>query len=207
MFQFIQTLEQRVLMSATADALRADQSTIDADAKEIKADLAATGKALAADLKTITADAKGSTDKQQTAAQLKTLKADEKALLVKLKKDTAALLKAGQGPSHKAAAHGVGVINSPSNATLKTKLAADIAALSTALSAPLATLVADASAGGIPADIDALVASNPTNTTLATDAAAAKTNVNTQLTTLVNASTKFSTDVGTLNTDLGTLVL
>jgi hypothetical protein len=206
MFQFIQTLERRVLLSATADALRADQQVIDADAKDLKAELAAASKGVATELKTITADVKGSTNKTETATQLKTLKADGNALLVKLKKDTAALLKAGQGPSHKAVGQGVRVINSPSNVAQVTKLSTQITALSTALSDPLATLVADASSGGVPADLDALVASNPANTTLANDAAAAQASLNARLTTFVTAATKFSSDVTTLNTDLATLV-
>ena len=206
MLPLIQTLEGRVLMSATADAIRADQKVIDADAKELKAEVAAAGKGVATELKTITADVKGSTNKTETGAELKTLKADGNALVVKLKKDVAALLKAGQGPSHKAAAHGVGVANSPSNAALKTKLSADIAALSTALSAPLTTLVADASGAGASADLDAIVASNPTDTNLANDVAFGKATLNEGLTTFVNTATKFSADVGTLNTDLGTLV-
>jgi hypothetical protein len=205
MSQFIQALELRVLLSATADTLTADQATIDADAKAVKAALDAGIKAIGADSKTIAADLKGATDKTTAKAELKTLLADEKSLGKTLKKDEAALLKAGIGPSHKATAVGIAVTKNSSDTKLQAKLSADIAALATA--APLATLAADATPGTIPADMDAMVASNPTNSALSAHVAAAKTDLLTQLSTVVTAGTKFSTDVGTLKADLGTLVV
>jgi len=54
-------------------------------------------------------------------------------------------------------------------------------------------------------DLDAIDAANTSNTALAGHVSTAKTDLSTQLTAITSAASKFSTDVGTLKTDLATL--
>ena len=94
MSRFIQLLESRRLLTATSSSLAAELGTANTLAATIKADLVALQNGAKADLATITTDLKGN---KTSAAQLKTLKADEAKYLAKIKADNRWLICGGAG--------------------------------------------------------------------------------------------------------------
>ena len=198
MSRFIQSLESRTLFAVTSATLSADLALISSDDKAVKADLIALSKGAGADLKTITADLKGTA--KTNALLLKTLKTDELKAFAKIKSDVSALLKATPLSKH-AVAEGNGLLKKPGS-KLGAKVAADAAALGTLTTTALASLQTDSMGTGVGTDLTALVSANPSNTALATDATTARTDLSTLGGTLVTAAQKYSTDVGTLKTDL-----
>jgi hypothetical protein len=66
----------------------------------------------------------------------------------------------------------------------------------------LSTLMSDSTATGVGADLTALTTANPSNTALATDVSTAQTDNSTLGGALMTGAQKYSTDVGTLASDL-----
>ena len=201
MSRFIEPLESRTLLSASASTLSTDFSAIATDAGAVKSAFIQLEVALAGDYKAILTDLKGS---KGSSSQLKTLKSDGKKALNTLKKDGLALLKAAV-IAKRATTDGTKLIAKSSTAQT-TKVNKDITALGSATTTPLANIQNDSQHTGIGSDLDALAAANPSNTQLATDAAKTKTDANTQGSAFVSASQTFSDAVATLKTDLATLV-
>lgn len=202
MSRFIQLLEPRVFLSATVTkaTLLTDQSAIASDAAAVKAAGAAFTAAVSADTKIVLADVKGLS--QTTNAPLvKTLRTDEAKTLAAIKKDVNALVASALASSRRSTSDGVALLTK-SSTKLQSKVAADAAALGTAGSAPLAALKADSAGTAIDADLNAIVAANSANVTLATDATKEKSDITTDGAALRNAGTKLSTDLSTMASDL-----
>lgn len=203
MSRFIQSLESRKLLSATlvtTSTLLADQAVLVADAAAAKAELKALAAVAGADAKTIAADLKGLP--KTNAPLLKTLKADEAKLLALITKDVKALLTPGIALGKRASVDGVLLIKKPS-AKLQAKVAAELTALGTATAGPLAKLQADSQGGKLSADLQALVAANPSNAGLAAHTAKFLTDVSAQGNTVNDTAVKFQTDIAGVATDLG----
>ena len=80
---------------------------------------------------------------------------------------------------------------------------ADVAKLAVASTNPITKLTNYSSTGAVGADVDALVAANPT---LATDGATDKTDLSTNISKLLADAATYSNAVGSLKTDLTTLL-
>src|SRR6185436_7351966 len=91
MSRFIQQLEGRTLLTATSTSIAAETAAISTAASTVQADMTALAAASTTDLGKIVTDLKGS-DKTN-APLLAKLSKDQKALIAKIKKDTASLLK------------------------------------------------------------------------------------------------------------------
>src|SRR5579884_2580244 len=91
----IETLESRTLLSAVPAQLVTDAATLKSDGATLKADLKQWQTNMAKDLKAVTADLK-SAKTASNKALLKTLAADDRACVAKLKKDFAFLSKVGK---------------------------------------------------------------------------------------------------------------
>lgn len=202
MSRFIEPLECRTLLSASASTLASDLAAINTDASTVKLSFGTLEITLAGDFKAILGDLKGSG--KSNNALLRTLKSDGKKTLNKLKSDGKALLKA-TSVSKRATADGIKLTQKSSTA-LTAKVQKDITLLGSATSTPLSNIQADSQNTGLGTDLDALTAANPTNTSLATDDAKAKTDATTQGSAFVSAAQTFATAVTTLQTDLTTLV-
>ncbi len=83
--------------------------------------------------------------------------------------------------------------------------AADITALGTITTTPLANLLGAFHGFHVESDFQALVTANPTATQLATDVTTTLTNADAQSTTLQTAANQFSTNIATLTTDLSSV--
>lgn len=207
MSRFVQSLESRTLFAATPTKATfiTDELRIFADAATTRADLKATAAVIAADTKTIAADLKSlstASNKASNDALLKTLKTDEIKTLVTLRVDEAVLLGPTTGLSRRSAAHGMALLLHPTNVHLQALVAADEAALGTVTAAPLAKLKADSKASAIGTDLMNIAAANPSSTLLATHIQNFQTDGNTAVGNFVAAAMKFTTDVGTLASDL-----
>lgn len=197
MSRFIQSLESRRLLSVTKAGLLADRALILADAAAAKADLKVLAATAQADTRTIQTDLKGSA--KTNTPLLRTLKADEVKVLALSRKDVNVLLGRSLGLVNRSIAIGDALLVK-NNAQLEAKLAADVAALGTVTAAPLAALEADSQGAGIGAALLVLIEANPTDTTLATDAAKLQTDTGAQDSAFIAAATKFQTDVAVQTT-------
>lgn len=202
MSQFIQSLESRMLMAASAATLATDLGNVNTLGATVKADLTALQAGAKTDLAAITADLKGN---KTSAAQLKTLKLDEAKYLAKIKADVTAMLKASSTAT-RGAKDGTASIATPTNVPLSNKVAADVAALTSMTTTPLGNLTLDVPTGVINTDLGALTGANPTNTGLGTHASTALSHLNTLSGKLLTDATQYSGAVGTLKGDLGTLL-
>jgi hypothetical protein len=203
MSSFVQTLEERRLFSITSATLAADLSSINTDAKAVKASVTALTKTAAADVKLLTADLKGSA--KTNAALLKTLKTDEGKAIAKLKTDANNLTKATM-LAKKSASAGDAVIKKPTSTTLTGKLSADITALGTVTTAPLAALQTDSNGtSALATDVTAITTANSSNTKLITDSGTTATDFQNGIQTLDTAGATFSAAVAALKADLTTL--
>jgi hypothetical protein len=202
MSRFIQPLEGRTLLTATSASISAETSAINTAAGAVQADLTALQNASKADLAKINTDLKGSA-RTNAPLQKKLLK-DQTVLIAKIKADTAALLK-GTTSSTKAAADGTAVAANPALGG-SGKIQADVNTLVKASSSPLTKLTTDADPTTAKADVDALVAANPSLTSLATDGATDKSDLGTNIAKLLADATTYSNSIGTLKTDLTTLL-
>ena len=207
MSRFVQYLEPRTLFTATPTKATffADALQIFADAATTRADLKATAAVVAADTKTIAADLKSistASNKASNAALLRTLKIDEIKTLVTLRVDENVLVGPTSGLSRRSAAHGIELLSHPTNVHLQALVSADEAALGTETAAPLAKLKADSNATSIGTDLMNIANANPSSTLLATHLQNFQTDGNTAVGNFVAAAMKFTTDVGTLASDL-----
>ncbi|HSZ55246.1 MAG TPA: hypothetical protein VK797_06265 [Tepidisphaeraceae bacterium] len=199
---FIQSLESRTFLSATPvtkATLLADEAAIVLDAIAVKTDLKSLFATVVADTKTVQADLKGLP--KTNAPLLHTLKTDEAKTGALIKQDTNALLGPSLALVNRSTAAGIAQI-AKSNATIQAKVAADVAALGTVTTAPLAKLEADSMGGDVGTDLQAIATANPSDTTLAADIAKQKSDTNTAGTTFDTAAVKFQTDIGAFAADL-----
>jgi hypothetical protein len=169
----------------------------------VRTDLASLQKSAAADQSTISADLKGSGS--ANAQLLSTFKHDENKALGTIKKDVNSLLKA-TNLSRKSVNPGDALIKKPTNTSLQKNVSADVNALNTATTAPLNNLQNDTMGTGVGSDLTAITNANPSNTTLATDVATARSDLHSLGTAVTIDAQKYSTDVGALASDLSTLV-
>ncbi len=205
MSMLMESLESRTFLSATAvtsATLAADQANITADAaiavaalKTLVADIKANTVAIKADVKSLPAS---------NTALFNTLKVDESRAGATLSASLNLLLKPGGSLAKKSANTGDALL---AKATIKNLAVAgaEITALGSVATAPLANLLAAMNAVPVGADLQALVTANPTDVQLVADVATASTNASTQTTALQSAATKFASDIATLTADLSSV--
>lgn len=218
MSRFIQSLESRTLFSASTEAavLLADVKQVKANAVTVRADMKLSASAATVGLHKIMADLKSSTtsaNRASNASLVKALKTAGGADLTVLKADETALLAVGSSLSARSAADAKALLLHPTSTTLQAKVTADLSALSTQPAAKLAIFATDTQSNPLQTPLDNLVAANPSNTALATDAggfgadgalAAAFANLTTAVTNFINTLTALSSDV-TITTSGSTL--
>lgn len=202
MSRFVQSLESRMFLSATPVSratLVADAALIVADGAAARVDLADLTATLNADTKAIQASLK---QLPKTNLPLfKSLKADETKLVAQIRRDLNAVLGPATALARRSVADGSALMLK-STAAVGARVAADIAALGTITNGPVATLQADAQGTSIGADLQALLAANPSSTTLASNISALQSDTSTAATTFTDAALAFQTDIGSLATDV-----
>ena len=206
MLPLVQSLEsRRLLSSAPATGVVADELKIVADANSIKADVAHCRRTLKLDAQTISADLKRLPNTAPNRSLLTTLKGDVNHQLVTVKADVSALLKAGEADARKAMADGIRVFLNPTNSAPRAKLAADIRKLQTETATPLAKLLGDLSSAktAIANDLSAIAAANPSAKQLQADVPAVQRDATTCLNTVNDNVQTVQTDVANLLHDLG----
>lgn len=202
MSRFIQVLESRTLLSATPvtkATLLADQAVIVSNAVAAKADLKVLAAGVGADTKAIQADLKGLP--KTNLPLLRTLKVDEAMTRALITKDLHALLNPGVSLARRSTAAGIAQIRKATTAVVA-KVVADVAALQTVTAAPLATLQAAEQGNAIDTDLQALVAANPTDATLAADVAKLQSDASTNGGTFDQAAMTFQTGIATVAVDV-----
>ena len=112
------------------------------------------------------------------------------------------LLGLTMGVSRRSTAHALPLLAHPTSTKLQAQVAADQTALATVTAAPLAKFQADLAAFNLSADLNAIIAANPTSTTLATHVASGEWDITTDTTGFSATAVKVQTDTVTLNTDL-----
>ncbi len=202
MSRFIQPLERRMLLTATATSLANELTTINTDSATVKVDMAAIQTAVKTDLAAITVDLKGSP--KTNAPLLRFLKRDTNQFVAKLKADVTTLLRA-TATSAKGASDGTALLAAPTSAPLQGRIPNDIPPL-TLTTTRFGKLNGDALTATVDADVTALTTANPTNTALNTDGNKLTSDLNTLTATLLSDAGKFNTAVGALKTDLMTLL-
>jgi hypothetical protein len=202
--QFVQTLESRMLLTATPNTLVADELVLAADVKTLHADLKAYAPAYKADVKTLADDLRALPKSPANVLLLNKLRTDQNKCAATLRADFAHLMAVDRPAIHKLTVDAFRVFLHPTDATAQAKLAADIAAFQANGAAPLAQFTTDLAACGqtLAADADALVAANPTATKLATDLDKTKADASAAATTIQADVTKGQADLTKLLTDL-----
>jgi hypothetical protein len=195
MSRFIQPLESRTLLTATAASIAAETAAINTDSAAVKADLAALKTGALADLKTIGIDVKGSAT---NAPLFKALSAHERSFISKVSADATAMLK-GSTTAARGAADGNAVAANPGNGAAANKIQGDITALAKADSTPLTKLTTDAATTTVDSDFVALNGGS-------SHAAGAMTHFDSLVAKLMADSTTYSNALGSLKTDLTTLL-
>jgi hypothetical protein len=198
MSRFIQPLERRTLLTASASSLSADLTSINTDAAAVKADLTSLQTAATADFKSLVSDLKGSS--KTNLALLAKLRSDGNKYLAKLKADVNALLK-GSALSAKGVKDGTATLANP-NAPASGNIKGDVNALAAAATNPLTKLTTDASTATLVADLNALAGTK----SLSTDVTKAANDLNSLSGKVVSDANKFGSAVNTLKTDLTTLL-
>ena len=201
MSQFIQALEPRALLSASGTTIVADETRLLGDARAIRAEVSHFGSLLKSDARTIQADLRGLPNTPANRALTSTLRTDVQKGIARLQKDVSVVIRVGSADARKALADGLAVFLNPTNAAALGRLAGDITRLTTATAAPIATVLADATAfqSQVGQDVSAVAAANPTNAALQTHVQAANADTSSVLSTA-------RTDLQTVQTDVTTLL-
>lgn len=202
MSRFIQSLERRTFLTATATSLANESGAIATDAAPVQADLAALQLAAKTDLALITVDLKGSP--KTNAPLLRFLKRDTNQFVNKEKTDVNALLRA-TARAAKGATDGTALLIAPTVPSLQAKIPVDIVPL-TLTNTRFATLTGDSLLTTVDADITALTTANPTITALTTDANKLRTDLSSDTATLLTDAGTYNNAVTAFKTDLSTLL-
>jgi len=202
MSRFIQPLERRTLLTATATSLAAESAAVATAAPPVQADLLALQLAAKTDLAAITLDLKGSP--KTNAPLLRFLKRDTNQFVNKEKSDVTALLRATPKTA-KGAADGSALLIAPTVPALQAKIPNDIAPL-TLTNTRFATLTADSLTTTVDTDLTNLTTANPTNTALTTDANKLNTDLTSLTATLLTDAAAYNSAVTTFKNDLSTLL-
>jgi hypothetical protein len=205
--QFIQSLESRMLMSASSSTLSTDLSVIVADATATRAASKSLQSAALSDEKIIAADLRGLSNKSSNRVLLLRAQLDEARLFSRTSIAEANLLITGSVRSRHAVGDGKTLLTHPTNASLKAHVAGHVTNLNTVVPAELNVLqtnVANLVQTWV-ADLNAIAAANPSDATLAGAVQTAQNDVNTRAGTLTAAATKFQTDIAILGNDLLTI--
>jgi hypothetical protein len=209
MSAFLEQLESRTLFAASplaAVGAAGDELLVLNDARTIRADVQRCAPLLLGDLHAITADLHALPASANNRQLLSHLKADEQKYLTSLKADVAGLLRTGAPTARKAIADGIRFFLNPTSAAARNRLAADLAALQAIATAPLATLQSHVTAAqtAVLADLNAISAANPTDTSLAATVQKGQTDSTSCITTINADVQKIQSDISTLSKDLGT---
>lgn len=205
MNQFIEGLESRRLLSATLPlAVLGDVTKLMVDAHATKVDFQQHLPAFRADAQALGKDLHGLPNSGSNHALLGKLRGDEGHALATIRADLGSLLSVGNASIRKALVDGMRVFLHPNDAAAKAKLSADVTAMQAAATAMFMKLGTDVMASGsaITADLNALTAANPTDTTLANDVHTAETDGGKLVTALSTDLQAVNADVTQLLTDL-----
>lgn len=202
--RFIQSLEPRMLLSATPQTLVADELLLASDVKALHADLKAYGSTYKADVKALGADLKALPKSHQNVLLLNVLKKDQNKCAATLMADFAHLMAVDRPAVNKLTADAFRVFLHPTDATAKAKLAGDITAFQSAGAAPMAQFATDLAACGqtLAADVAALATANPSATQLSSDLDKTRADATAAAATIQADVSKGETDLTTLLTDL-----
>jgi hypothetical protein len=204
MSQFIQSLESRVLMSASSATLSTDLSTIVADATTTRAASKSLQSTALSDERIIAADLRGLSNKSSNRVLLLKAQVDEARLFSRTAVAEANLLITGSARSRHAVGDGRILLAHPTNASLKAHVAGHVTNLNTVIPAELNVLQSDVAnlVQTWVADLNAIAAANPGSSTLAAAVQTAQNDVSTHAGALTSAATKFQTDIAILGNDL-----
>jgi len=205
MNQFVEGLESRRLLSATLPlALLGDVSKLLADAHATKVDFQQHLPAFHADAQVLNKDLHGLPNSGTNHALLGKLRGDEGHTLATVRADLGSLLGGGGAAIRRALADGMRVFLHPNDALAKVKLLADVTIMQAGATALFTKFATDFQAAGstITADLSALTAANPTDTTLANAVHTAETDGGKLVTALATDLQGIQGDVTKLLTDL-----
>lgn len=205
MNRFVQSLEPRVVLSATAAQIVADELKILADARAVRADVQKFGPSLLAEAKQIRASLKALPATAQNNTLGSRLRADVAAWYGNLKSDVLTLVRTGESAARKSVADGIAVYLSPSNTAARAKLAADLKSLDTATAAPITRILADVASArtAVFNDLNAISAANPSAPALQATVLKASTDSQAALGAATTDVQAIQTHVRALVTDLG----
>lgn len=208
MKQFIEALESRKLLSATLPvAVLGDVMKLVVDAHATKVDFQQHVPAFRADMQALGKDLHGLPDSGSNHSLLGKLRGDEGHALAKIRADLGSLFNVGGASVRRALADGMRVFLHPNDAMAKAKLSADVTALQAAATAMFMKLGTDVMASGsaITADLSALTAANPTDTTLAKDVQTTETDGGKLVTAVSSDLQAVNADFTKLFTDLAAI--
>ncbi|HXE53348.1 MAG TPA: hypothetical protein VN541_10050 [Tepidisphaeraceae bacterium] len=201
MSRFIQSLESRVLLSTTPASqatLQSDQGAIIADLFALRSAGATYLKTLGGDGKAVAADLKGASN----PTLLRTARTDGNKLAAVVKRDGLASINKGVSLTRRGVADGEKLL-SKSSSKLQARVAGDATALRNLATGPVAAVESDVAATTFISDLNALLAANSGNAALAGAISTAKADLAVNGAAVRSATTKLSSDLNTLASDLG----
>lgn len=203
MYHLIEHLEGRQLFASSATIV-ADLSRVVSDGLAIAADVRQSLPVLLADARTVSADLRSFAQSSQGQPLVTKLKQDDQKWIATLRIDGAAVKNAGAAKARVAFNAGLLVFRHPTNFTYIERLGADLLALGSAVTAPLATLQAAATSGEatISTDLQNIAAAASSDTTLQAAIQQVQTDAGSAQSTIDQAGQQLQTDVGTLVSDL-----
>lgn len=205
MSRLIQSLEPRMLLSATPAQIVADELKIVSDAGTARSDVLHDAPILIADARAIATDLKSLANTSQNRGLGATLKSDVTQWFARLKTEVLNLIHTGEPDARKAVAAGMAVYLNPSNTSARARLSADLTHIESVTSGPIAKLLSDAASArtAVLADLNAITTANPTATNLNSDVSRATSDTNAALNAATSDVHGLQSDVSTLISDLG----
>jgi len=205
--RFIDALELRQLLSASAATLSADLSDALSEIKAVRGILTAAKSAELADRKTFLADLRPASDRANAKLVAQLERDDARAWVKTLSVDIAMLLK-GSPLCRRATADGILLLKRPKSSALNTRVSTE----SSALAGQIAPLLSDmqnqfiAASQTHDADLNAIVSANPSIPALSGDLQSTENHLGGASGELGGTAVLAQSQVGTLATDLATTV-
>jgi hypothetical protein len=202
MSQMIETMESRLLFTASPATIKQDLLSLTAEGVAAKADLTAAVAQIKADQKTIKAVAVLAHLTKTTRPVLSTFQKDENAALTKYKNTISTILSTGKRDGSKLETALLTLEKHLNSATVQTRVSLDLTALQSVFSNQVvSTVESDASAAvtAVDTDLNAVATAIPSTST---DVGIAETNLAGELSLLSQQASTIQGEVATLATDV-----
>jgi hypothetical protein len=206
MSQFVQSLEQRMFLSASSTMLATDLATVHADAKAVRVDAATSHKTLVGDVKTLATDVRALKVASNNKLMAK-LNIDNLLGMARVQATQNNLLATGESMSVVVTAEGRVLLKRPTNTKLRQRLTTDSANLNAKVSSKASDLQTVESnwQTKVDADLNAIATNNSSSSSVATAVAKVEADIAAGLSSHNTAVSAFQAAVTALTTDLATV--